>query len=53
MSQNHPPAAQAIDPTKKSSLFEVPFRARLDFDVDEKAYYGTCQKQENFAHFGP
>jgi hypothetical protein len=24
MSQNHRPAAPAIDPTKKSSLFEVP-----------------------------
>jgi hypothetical protein len=26
MSQNHRPAAPAIDPTKKSSLFEVPSR---------------------------
>ena len=25
MSQNHRPAALTIDPTKKSSLFEVPF----------------------------
>jgi hypothetical protein len=26
MSQNHRPAALAIDPTKKPSLFEVPYR---------------------------
>jgi hypothetical protein len=26
MSQNHRPAAPAIDPTKKSSLFEAPLR---------------------------
>ena len=28
MSQNHRPAAPAIDPTKKSSLFEVPFKLK-------------------------
>ena len=31
MSQNHRPAAPAIDPTKKSSLFEVPFRGSVDY----------------------
>src|SRR5450759_1767978 len=31
MSQNHHRAAPAIDPTKNSSLFEVPFRALCNF----------------------
>jgi hypothetical protein len=36
MSQNHRPAAPAIDPTKKSSLFEVPYnlRSRLVHGTD-------------------
>jgi hypothetical protein len=30
MSQNHRPAAPAIDPTKKSSLFEVPLSNKFN-----------------------
>jgi hypothetical protein len=33
MSQNHRPAAPAIDLTKKSSLFEVPFSHSVEHNA--------------------